>query len=109
MAEDELRELLLEEGLEASSWNNGAFDRYSEHRHAYDKVLVVATGSITFHLSEFGQHILLDTGDRLNLPARTLHGADVGAAGVACLEAHRPAGTLDEEPEHLPDWGAIQS
>ena len=34
----------------------------------------------------------LTAGDRLELPAGTRHDAVVGPGGVACLEAHRPAG-----------------
>ena len=75
MGEQELRERLLAEGLEASSWGNAPQERYSAHRHAYDKVLVVAAGSITFHLPELGQDVRLDEGDRLDLPARILHGS----------------------------------
>lgn len=105
MGEQALRERLAGEGLEASTWGNAPLDHYGQHRHGYDKVLVAAEGSITFHLPELGRDVLLDTGDRLHLPAGTLHGADVGPEGVTCLEAHLPAGTLGGEPEHLPGWG----
>ena len=105
MSERALQERLAGEGLQASAWGNGPFDHYSEHRHAYDKVLVAAAGSITFHLPELGRDVLLDSGDRLDLPADTLHGADVGADGVTCLEAHLPAGSLGSEPLHSPGWG----
>ena len=106
MTESRLRARLAAEGLDASSWGNGPFDHYGEHRHPYDKVLVAAAGSITFHLPELARDVTLDTGDRLELPAGTLHGADVGANGVTCLEAQVPAGTFDGAPEHIPDWGA---
>ena len=105
ISERELRERLDGEGLQASAWSNGPLDHYGEHRHAFDKVLVAAAGSITFHLPELGRDVLLETGDRLHLPADTLHGADVGPDGVTCLEAHLPAGALGEEPEHVPGWG----
>ena len=104
MAEAELRARLAEEGLEASSWGNAPFDHYGQHRHPYDKVLVAAAGSITFHLPELERDVLLETGDRLELPTGTLHGADVGERGVTCLEAHLPAGTLDGPPQHVPGW-----
>ena len=104
MGERALHARLAGEGLDASSWGNGPCDHYAEHRHAYDKVLVAATGSITFHLPELGRDVELLTGDRLDLPAHTLHGADVGAAGVTCLEAHLPAGSLGPEPEHRSGW-----
>ncbi len=106
MDEAGLRTRLATEGLDAHSWGNGPFDHYGEHRHQYDKVLVAAAGSITFHLPELGQDVLLATGDRLDLPTGTLHGADVGAEGVTCLEAHLPAGTFEGAPEHISGWGA---
>jgi len=93
-----MEERLRSEGLSASAWDNGAGDRYADHRHDYDKVLVAATGSITLHLSELGRDVVLSEGDRLELPAGTLHGATVGSAGVTCLEAHLPAGSLPAEP-----------
>lgn len=102
--ERELRARLTSEGLHPSAWGNDALDRYAAHRHAFDKVLVAAAGSITFHLPELGRDVLLASGDRLHLPAGTLHAADVGPQGVTCLEAHLPAGTLGPAPEHLPGW-----
>jgi uncharacterized protein YjlB len=105
MGESELRSRLAAEGLEAQSWGNGPFDHYAEHRHSYDKVLVTAAGSIILHLPELDRDLLLNGGDRLDLPAGTLHGADVGARGVTCLEAHLPAGSLGSAPVHVPAWG----
>jgi quercetin dioxygenase-like cupin family protein len=102
----DVRALLEAEGLSAETWGNGPLDRYGEHRHAYDKVLVCAAGSIVFRLSELGRDVALVAGDRLELPAGTLHGADVGEDGVSCLEAHLPAGSLGEEPRHVPGWAS---
>ena len=80
------------EGLDPASWSNGPGDRYGAHEHGYDKVIVVAAGSISFGLPGIGGSLGLATGDRLELPAGTPHDAIVGPDGVACLEAHRPAG-----------------
>ena len=87
-----LRTRLAAEGLDPGAWSNGPGDRYAAHEHGYDKVIVVASGSIAFGLAE-GQ-VALDVGDRLELPAATSHDALVGPEGVACLEAHLPAGSL---------------
>ena len=87
-----LRERLVGEGLDPGAWSNGPGDRYAAHDHAYDKVIVVTSGSITFGLDS-GQAKLV-TGDRLELPADTSHDANVGPEGVVCLEAHLPAGTF---------------
>ena len=55
---------------------------------------MVARGSIRFGLPAARTSIELAPGDRLELPAATRHDAIVGAAGVTCLEAHLPAGSL---------------
>ena len=65
-------------------------------------MLVATSGSITFHLVDSGQDIVLRAGERLDLPAGTTHAATVGAAGVTCLEAHLPAGSLPPLPRHAP-------
>ena len=85
---------LRAEGLDPGAWSNGPGDRYGAHEHAYDKVIVVADGSIAFGLPASGEVVRLATGDRLELPAGTAHDAVVGPDGVTCLEAHRPTGTL---------------
>jgi quercetin dioxygenase-like cupin family protein len=77
------------EGLEPYAWENGPGYVYPPHRHAYDKVLICARGSIRFDLSEEGRSVELVAGDRLDLAAGTSHGAVVGPAGVVCLEAQR--------------------
>jgi mannose-6-phosphate isomerase-like protein (cupin superfamily) len=87
-----LRTRLAEEGLDPGAWSNGPGDRYASHEHGYDKVIVVASGSIAFGVSD-GQ-IDMAVGDRLELPAATAHDAVVGPDGVACLEAHLPKGSL---------------
>jgi quercetin dioxygenase-like cupin family protein len=100
-ASRELRARLAEEGLDAGEWSNGPGDTYAAHSHGYDKVLVAASGSITFHLVELGRDVELRAGERLELPAGTVHAATVGADGVSCLEAHLPAGTLPADARHL--------
>lgn len=75
-------------GLPHYEWSNGPHDRYAEHQHAYEKILICLAGSIVFHVP--GQLALeLHPGDRLVLPAQTRHAATVGPQGVRCLEAHR--------------------
>ena len=87
-------ERLRAEGLDPSTWSNGPGDRYGAHDHGYDKVIVVASGSIVFGLPGLGQTVDLAPGDRLELPAATRHDAVVGRRGVTCLEVHLPAGRL---------------
>ena len=88
-------ERLRAAGLEPTSWSNGPNDRYAAHDHDYDKVIVVASGSIAFGLPDRSEVVKLRVGDRLDLPAGTSHDAVVGQDGVSCLEAHLPAGTMD--------------
>ena len=84
-----MRKLLDEEGLHPYRWSNGPGDVYGTHSHAFHKVIYVVKGSITFGLPDAGDRILLNTGDRLDLPAGISHNAVVGSKGVVCLEAHR--------------------
>ena len=86
------------EGLDPGSWSNGPGDVYGAHDHGYDKVLVVAAGSIVFGLPSRAERVALSLGDRLDLPAGTVHDAVVGPSGVTCFEAHAPAGTLPPTP-----------
>ena len=87
-----LRARLINEGLEPGAWSNGPGDRHAAHEHGYDKVIVVAAGSIQFGLDE--RPLDLSEGDRLELLAGTVHEALVGRSGVTCFEAHLPAGSL---------------
>jgi uncharacterized protein YjlB len=104
MVDEEAR--LRAEGLDPSGWANGPGDRYPVHRHGYDKVIVVAHGSISFGLPAPVGSVGLAVGDRLELPAGTDHDALVGGAGVECLEAHLPAGSLGPTPTRRPagEW-----
>ncbi len=99
---------LRAEGLDPGSWSNGPGDVYAPHAHPYDKVLVVARGSIVFGLPDVGRSESLTVGDRLDLPAGTRHEARVGEAGVTCLEAHPRAGSLGPVPvrRRAGEWGA---
>lgn len=94
---------LRAQGFDPGSWTNGPDDRYGAHAHAYDKVLVVAAGSIEFGLPERRERVYLAEGDRLDLPAGLVHDARVGPRGVTCLEAHAPARTLPTAPRR---WAA---
>jgi uncharacterized protein YjlB len=91
---DDLTGRLREEGLSPGGWANGPGERYGAHAHTYDKVIVVERGSIRFGLPASGDSVDLGEGDRLDLPAGTIHDAVVGSAGVSCLEAHLPVASL---------------
>ena len=84
-----LWQLMSDEELSPYSWSNGPHDVYAAHSHSYDKVIYVVQGSIAFGLPELGQQLTLKVGDRLDLPAGTVHDAVVGSQGVVCLEGHK--------------------
>ena len=84
---------LSAQGLQASAWSNLPGERFEEHTHDYDKAVVVVEGSITFGLVGYGVGLVLNPGERLDLPASVSHDAVAGAGGVTCLEAHLPAGS----------------
>ena len=87
--EAEIRKILADEGLQFYQWSNRPGDVYGAHNHSYHKVIYVLQGSITFGLPDKGDKVVLNAGDRLELPAGTSHDAVVGNQGVVCLEAHR--------------------
>jgi uncharacterized protein YjlB len=70
-------------------WSNGPGDRYAAHSHNYEKVLYCVDGSITFVLEAEGRRLELKAGDRMVLPAGTVHSAVVGPAGCTCIEGQR--------------------
>lgn len=79
---------LESEGLNYGRWSNGPLDVYFAHSHAYNKVIYVVSGAITFVLPKDGIHLTLKVGDRLDLPAGVVHEAVVSTLGVECFEAH---------------------
>ncbi len=71
------------------SWSNGPHDRYAAHSHGYEKVLYCVDGSITFVLDANRERLELKAGDRMVLPAGTVHSAVVGGEGCTCIEGRR--------------------
>jgi quercetin dioxygenase-like cupin family protein len=86
---DDLMSRLKAETTGCYSWSNGPGDRYAAHNHNYEKVLYCVDGSITFVLEGEGRRIELKPGDRMVLPAGTMHSAVVGPTGCTCIEGHR--------------------
>jgi len=86
---EELMSKLRTEASGCYSWSNGPGDRYAAHRHNFEKVLYCVDGSITFVLEGEGKRLELKPGDRMVLPAETVHSAIVGTSGCTCIEGHR--------------------
>jgi quercetin dioxygenase-like cupin family protein len=87
---EDLMTALRKEAISCYSWSNGPHDRYAAHSHSYEKVLYCVDGSITFMLEREGRRRELQSGDRMVLPAGTVHSAIVGPAGCTCIEGQRP-------------------
>ena len=81
---------LRREAVSCYSWSNGSHDRYAAHSHSYDKILYCVDGSITFMLEREGKRLELKPGDRMVLPAGTVHSAIVGPGGCTCVEGQHP-------------------
>jgi mannose-6-phosphate isomerase-like protein (cupin superfamily) len=77
-------------GTEPYAWSNAPFDEYAAHEHGYEKLLICAAGSITFHVGPQATPVELHPGSGFVLPAGTRHSARVGPDGCTCLEGHRP-------------------
>jgi len=86
--QDLMAKLRTEAG-ECYSWSNGPGDRYAAHSHGYEKVLYCVDGSIIFVVEPGGKCLELKAGDRMVLPARTVHSALVGKGGCTCIEGRR--------------------
>ncbi|HEV2140335.1 MAG TPA: cupin domain-containing protein [Candidatus Dormibacteraeota bacterium] len=86
---EDLMTALRREAGSCYSWSNGPHDRYGAHSHPYEKVLYCVDGSITFVLKREGKQLLLKPGDRMVLPAGTVHSATVGPSGCTCIEGKR--------------------
>ena len=86
---DALMAMLRTEANGCYSWSNGPGDRYAPHSHNYEKVLYCVDGSITFGLENENRRLELKPGDRMVLPASTVHSAVVGPSGCTCIEGHR--------------------
>ena len=67
-------------GIEPNTWTAGAGTHFAEHSHAQSKRLFVRRGSISFN----GHW--LQAPAAIRIPAGFEHSADVGDAGVECVE-----------------------
>lgn len=87
--EADLWQTLESNGLTPFRWVNQPNVVYMPHKHPYLKIVYVVSGSIVFGFPIDGPPIMLNAGDRLELPANLLHNAVVGDNGVVCLEVHQ--------------------
>ena len=81
--ESALRAILAEEGFDALRWDDPPGASYAPHAHDRDESLWVLAGDITFGVD--GAALRLEAGDRLMLPAGTVHTALTGPRGASYL------------------------
>jgi quercetin dioxygenase-like cupin family protein len=87
--ETELRERLAREGYESFVWSDAPGTDYAPHHHEHDESLWVVRGEITFGVADARHR--LGPGDRLMLPAGTVHTAVAGPEGATYLIGRRTA------------------
>ncbi len=81
-----LTEMLRREGLESELIVDPPGTRYGRHKHEFDDFVVVVSGMMKLYTER--QAWVMKPGDRLNIPARTLHWSEVlGKEEVRYLSA----------------------
>jgi quercetin dioxygenase-like cupin family protein len=85
--ESALRARLEGEGFSVFRWHDGPGAEYAPHAHDHDESIIVVDGEITFGVGD--RALCLGPGDRLMLPAGTVHTASTGAAGATYLIGER--------------------
>ena len=85
--EAELKRRLAADGFEALAWSDGPAADYPPHQHDHDESLWLLQGEITFGVG--GRSYPLGPGDRLMLPAGTVHTAVAGSEGATYLIGRR--------------------
>ena len=74
---------LAADGFDVYRWTDAPGAHYEPHTHDEDETLWVLAGEITFEIA--GRAYRLGPGDRLQLPAGTVHAATAGTGGATYL------------------------
>lgn len=83
---DELRLMLQKEGLQSELYSDPPRMKYGRHKHDFDDFVVIVAGKMK--IGTDGGTWTLSPGDRLDLPANTIHWAEVvGREDVKYLSA----------------------
>ena len=86
-AEPTLRRRLEQDGFDVFCWRDAAGADYQPHSHDHDESIWVVEGEISFGVG--GRDWRLGPGDRLMLPAGTMHTARAGDHGATYLIGER--------------------
>ncbi len=83
---DELKSRLDAQKLDSELYSDRPGTKYGRHKHPFDDFIVIVTGKMKI-ITDTGEW-LLKPGDRLDLPANTVHAAEmVGKDEVKYLSA----------------------
>lgn len=83
---EELKHKLSVEGLESELYSDRPGTKYGRHKHPFDDFVMIVAGKMKIATDD-GEW-LLKPGDRINLPANTVHSAEVvGKEEVQYLSA----------------------
>jgi len=83
---EELKHKLSVEGLESELYSDRPGTKYARHKHPFDDFVMIVSGKMKIATDD-GEW-LLKPGDRINLPANTVHSAEVlGKEEVQYLSA----------------------
>lgn len=84
-----LRARLVADGYQAIRWDSKPHQIYLAHAHIYTEVLWLVAGSLTMILPASRRLLELNAGDRVEVPAGTLHAVQAGPEGATYLAATR--------------------
>ena len=88
-SKDQIKMIFQAEGLEPVEEVYKVEERVREHRHPFDEVRMIVSGSIFYNVS--GNRLLLRPGDRIVIPANTKHETHVeGPEDCISVCAKRP-------------------
>jgi quercetin dioxygenase-like cupin family protein len=83
---EELQKSLSEQGMEAELYSDPGGTKYGRHKHPFDDFIVIVSGKMKI-ITDSGEWIL-KPGDRLDIPANTIHAAEMlGKDGASYLSA----------------------
>jgi quercetin dioxygenase-like cupin family protein len=85
-AQTELTKSLEAEGLECALYTDAPGTKYGRHKHDFDDFIVIVSGQMKISVDT--HEWVMKPGDRLDLPANTIHWAEmVGKEEVRYLSA----------------------
>jgi mannose-6-phosphate isomerase-like protein (cupin superfamily) len=97
LTQEEAEARLHQEGYKCFCWYDVPGVTYPRHQHTYDECLWILRGHIEFTIDEV-THVL-SSGDRIYLPAKTLHTAQVPLThGVTFLVGQKSPSPKNDRP-----------